>query len=208
MKTSIKQVIYINMENSITDWIIAIATALYLIATVLIFIVNKKSLDNSSEQIKEMKKEFNETSRLNQMPFMDIEFDDNLFNDNSFSYLYIDGEDISLGSNLRITNIGNGLATNLNIYWTSKSKNRDKFPLATTYISKDRYKDFSILFKCKRNLNNINRRLDGYIDLEYEDTLGNKYNQKIEIIFVIYNASLKIIYYDIKNPKCISEKER
>lgn len=50
-------------ETMLTDWIMIIITTIYVIATIVICISNKRSADAAKEQTREMIKQYNENNR-------------------------------------------------------------------------------------------------------------------------------------------------
>ena len=103
----------------ITDWIMVIITAAYVIATILICIYNGKSADATRKQVEESQRQFEETKRLNMMPYLEV----TLHNDITDITDFPDGIHLVLNSRssenwatidrrIQIKNIGLGVAKN------------------------------------------------------------------------------------------------
>ena len=58
---------------TITDWLTVAITFIYVIATIIICVSNKKSADLSREALALSREQFEESSRLSVIPFLQIE---------------------------------------------------------------------------------------------------------------------------------------
>ena len=56
--------------TNVTDWLMIVITAVYVIATIFICRANIKSAEASKEQLEEMRKQYAEDNR----PILDVEF--------------------------------------------------------------------------------------------------------------------------------------
>ena len=61
--------------SQITDWIMIIITFIYVIATIMIYKANKRSVETMKEQITESKRQFEETQRLSAMPYLQVKIE-------------------------------------------------------------------------------------------------------------------------------------
>ena len=57
----------------ITDWLMVGITAVYVVATIFICIYNGRSAKATREQVAESERQFEETKRLECMPFLQLE---------------------------------------------------------------------------------------------------------------------------------------
>lgn len=57
---------------NITDWIMVVITAIYVVATIVICVFNYKTAKAANLQIQESKRQFDETRRLQIMPYLQV----------------------------------------------------------------------------------------------------------------------------------------
>lgn len=104
---------------TITDWLMVGITLVYVIATIAIWFANHKSARATEKQLIESKRQFDETKRLEHMPYMQVSFGEWKTNDERGSYLPNmildinrsgDNRFASSGKSIDVTNIGLGLA--------------------------------------------------------------------------------------------------
>lgn len=60
----------------ITDWLLVVITAIYVVATIYIMRANQKTAEISKQQIDESKKQFDESRRLQVLPYLQIHISD------------------------------------------------------------------------------------------------------------------------------------
>lgn len=60
------------MGTNIADWIMVVITAIYVIATIAICVFNYKTAKAANLQIQESKRQFDETRRLQIMPYLQV----------------------------------------------------------------------------------------------------------------------------------------
>ena len=113
---------------TITDWLMVGITLVYVIATIAIWFANHKSARATEKQLIESKRQFDETKRLEHMPYMQVSFGEWITSDERGSYLpnmwldinrTADNHASSSGMSIDVTNIGLGLAVNLKCQWVS-----------------------------------------------------------------------------------------
>ncbi|MCI9469555.1 MAG: hypothetical protein HFG45_09750 [Oscillospiraceae bacterium] len=152
-------------------------TAVYVIATILICRANIRAANATREQVEESKRQFEETQRLQIMPFLQIE----IRNTSSFD-LTLDLNVDSFGSVVVydtctvLKNVGLGTATNI-IYsweiWENSFSDSGEFPINAVQQG-DSY-SLLILMNGEENCN-IPR--NAALTLEYMDMLGKSYKQR------------------------------
>lgn len=112
----------------ITDWLMVGITLVYVIATIAIWFANHKSARATEKQLIESKRQFDETKRLEHMPYMQVSFGKWKTSDERGSYLpnmmldinrSDDNRFASAGMSIDVTNIGLGLAVNIKCKWIS-----------------------------------------------------------------------------------------
>ena len=117
-----------------TDWPMVIITFIYVVATIMICKANIRAAQASKDQLAEMKREHEESIRLQVIPFLQIEET----MERAYSYridLPLADEENSDGDMynvVRIKNLGNGAATNITYTWISKHNNisiHEAFPI-------------------------------------------------------------------------------
>ena len=179
-----------------SDWIVAISTAVYTIVTIVIMLANRKTVKLTEKQIIEGRNEFKEQQRLLIRPYLNLYVErENKELDKSEHYkIIIDKDSNGTYEHTRefsIRNIGNGSAKDIIIYSeiedSSDSKKnisgRNRFMLVDKqYIYDIKYNNFK-----KVTLN-----------CEYTDLYDNGYTQKMEIY---YDEERNDLFSRTFNPK-------
>ena len=164
-----------------------IITVVYVIATIFIMWANIRAANASRKQIDESQKQFDTTSRLQCMPFLQLEFahgDSKL--DCQLEISLRKGERCYfLNNKAKIKNVGNGTATNIIYTWENESLPQksdeylvevDVLPI-NAIMQGDEY--FSLLtIYTKADVEYPQR---GKLTFEYNDMLGNTYEQQVWI---------------------------
>lgn len=181
----------------ITDWIMVIITAIYVIATIFICVANFKAANASKEQLQASERQFEEMRRLDSMPYLQFErvssdkcnFEITLQmneneSDDTFSY----------NETFKLCNLGKGSAKDIIFTWENKKLgicNVD-YPPINAIMTGHEY-IVEIWF------DNCMKQTGIYVykmTLQYNDMLDNTYEQWFAFEF----------YFDgnIKNIKCES----
>lgn len=198
--------------NDYSGLLMVIITVIYVVATINIYIENKKAviaakkqLIASKNQLKESKKQFKESQRLSCQPFLQVEipnvipisqFEINLplcKDEEVYDHLY---------NNVFIKNIGKGAATNIIYSWEIKDINvhNSDFPQINGIMQGDKY--CMQITSCYRE-NPLD--VQGLLLWEFNDMLGNRYKQKLTIYFEdnelirCENDTPELIGYDYNN---------
>lgn len=170
------------MAPTITDWLMVVITAIYVIATIRIYRANNESAKATREQLEESKVQFEESHRLQCMPF--LQMDVSIGKPAQFVTevsLCTDETDTTLYKTFRIRNLGNGTAVNTVYEWSCKSLNIwecDAAPFNAIMAGDEYYWQFTIY---ALEAEYVSAKVT--LDLEYQDLLGNTYNQKFYISF-------------------------
>ncbi len=189
---------------STTDWIMVVVTIIYVIATIFIFIANNKSAKASRAQVEKMtdqiiqsQEQYDETKRLNFMPFIMIERIENDRSDKPNVGFFLserrDTYERELVITFQIHNIGNGSAKNIKIkrHGLNIVYDEDNF-FVTGLFSNDKL-NFSLTFTIPSTI----EQNSVYMEFLYQDLLDNSYSQKVE--FILSNLDGKPIYHGIIN---------
>ena len=128
----------------VTDWLMVGITAVYVIATVFICIYNGRSAKATREQVSESQRQYEETKRLEMMPYLQFESTDH--SPNYEMNLVLVSGDLRNGTYitiLRVKNIGYGTAKDISyIYeWNncSEKHNRSDFPVKALQSGDEQY---------------------------------------------------------------------
>lgn len=167
----------------ITDWLMVVITLIYVIATIAIWYANKKSAEATREQLDESKRQFEETKRLETMPFLQLEI---LMKQTSPQFEIeldlCDGEATDvLCIFAKLKNLGNGTATNISYNWESKraSKSPHEYQPINAIMEGD-----SIYFQLTFNIDDSMEGVTyGALIWHFDDLLGNSYEQKVVLEF-------------------------
>ena len=168
---------------SITDWLMVGITFVYVVATIFICRANIRSAKASKEQLAEMKREHEESIRLQVIPFLQVEETA----ETAYGFeldLPLAAEeksDWTMANIVKIKNLGNGAATNIIYEWSSE-KNEismcEAFPINAISAGGEYKACFS--FDC------IKSEIDtviGTLILHFDDMRGFSYTQHIIIRF-------------------------
>lgn len=168
---------------TITDWLMVIITFVYVIATIYICRANLRSAQASKDQLVEMKREHEESIRLQVIPFLQIE------ETMEYAYSYrIDlpladeeSSDWDMNNVVRIKNLGNGAATNITYTWISKHNDisiHEVFPINA--IKADGEYRIQLCFD---SMEDEIDAVTGTLILHFDDMRGFSYNQSFYFSF-------------------------
>lgn len=184
-------------------------TFAYLVATVFIFIANNKSANATRKQTEELKRQHEETKRLEHMPYMQVDFGKWITSNQRETYLpdmflnicKTDGDNSSTassGMSIELTNIGLGHAVNIICRWISGEISEDK-KLSFVMLKKDESGKSNIIVSGNR-IEETTQYPKTKLIICFEDFLGNHYEQTIEISFEFENNNIRIFQYNVNNP--------
>ena len=174
---------------SVTDWLMVVITAIYVVATIAIFVTNKKSEKAAYAQLEENRRQYEDKKRLEIMPYVQFERTDG---DTNLALKHI----LDSGENLqgryilvlRIKNIGNGTAKDISYsyQWNNLKKSHDIGPFIIQALSSGESQVFKIDFA---HSNSIKENQSVCFIMRYCDLLDNAYSQKLSIKFECTNNS-------------------
>lgn len=196
---------------TITDWLMVGITLLYVVATIAIWVANHKAASATEKQLIESKRQFNETKRLEHMPYMQASFGEWITSDKRGTYLpdmwldincCADNSSASSGMSINVKNIGLGLAVNLKCKWISEGINNEK-QFSSTLLEKNETCKSTFIISAA-----IPDKEPQYAKTKlvicFDDFLGNHYEQAIDISFQIYRHYISLVHYSTQTPKHIA----
>ena len=167
---------------TITDWLMVGITAVYVIATIMICLANVASAKATKKQIEESERQYEETKRLNCLPFLHLEFSQSKFNTYEVLLpLCKEKPTQTRYSILALRNVGNGAAVNITYSWYC-----DSFS-----ISEHDYLPFNAIGAGNGYIISFNFPMgagmvsdfSARLEFMYNDLLGNSYEQKAILVF-------------------------
>lgn len=174
--------------------LMVIITLMYVLATILICYFNGKSAKATQDQIKESRKQYEETKRLQMMPV--LQFRDSQCSGHYSAYCSLvvtPADETSSGCiypcdvSISIKNIGLGSMKEATYFWTDGyglQSNRGSFPVESLCAGEEA--NLTISFECyHREVMIPEEKLACQMDLRYKDLLENEYAQKVTFTFEI-----------------------
>ena len=168
---------------TITDWMMVGITLVYVFATIAIWKANKKSAEAALNQLSESRNQFEESKRLETMPFLQLEIPTG--NNPPLFEIELDlcegDRTETLYKIVKLKNLGNGSATNIVFSW--KRNNTcdqvcDYLPINAIMHGDSYY--FQLTFFTDVT---VETGTTGVLIWQYDDLLGNSYEQKVSLIF-------------------------
>lgn len=187
--------------------LMVIITFVYVIATCFICWANLRSAKASKDQLSEMKREHEENIRIGIMPFLqfeaypDADYDFEL----GFPLHPHDSCDRICAEIMRLTNIGNGAATNIIYSWDNK-----EFGISMTEafrvnaIKADGEYKISLVFDGNSKAVDPLKRY--ILTLQYDDMRGYTYEQRMIFSFCYDGDAINIAEVDTDAPKYMDAK--
>lgn len=195
---------------TITDWLMVGITLVYVIATIAIWFANHKSARATEKQLIESKRQFDETKRLEHMPYMQVSFGESITNGERGSYLpnmwlninrTADNHASSSGMSIDVTNIGLGLAVNLKCQWVSGDIKQEQH-LSASLLKQEECCTSTFIISAA-----VPDKEPQYAETSliicFDDFLGNHYEQTVDISFQVHPHHISLVQYNTKSPKYI-----
>ena len=201
-------------KPSFTDWLMVIITGIYTFETNKIFKANLNSANASKAQLEESKRQYEETKRLQIMPYFRVDFEKWIptRQENQIIPHYAlklsntlqQEDEISGYCSIKVTNIGMGMAIDP-ICKSNQEDTMETILLAKTILKCDDYDfwDF-LIYSCK---NNINTEIKRSLRFEFDDFYGNHYYQDLCIVFFVDKNKIRINSYKMQVPIFIGKLE-
>lgn len=173
------------------EWVMVWITAVYVIATILICYANLKSARATREQVAESKRQFEESKRLEKMPYFDVtaleETDGYNIYDPDITLSQAEKQsknNIFYPILLQYTNIGSGTAADLTFQRDdSASSPVERFPFTSLGSDKSQVLCCHFNYSVESNFSTFSSEIPLF--LRYRDLLGNYYQQKIVFSFSV-----------------------
>lgn len=194
------------------DWAMVIITAIYVVATVFIMFANQRSAKSAKEQLAEMKREHEEASRLQVMPYLRFQVGDHLPVRDKMMPAFIinvneyDGNEDCVGAitAIEITNIGQGLATNIFCSWDDM-EHIQTFPV--DYLRSDEKECDNFMFLAKKGTQ-VGISEEFTLTFHFTDILGNDYIQNIVLKVFARENSLEVKALKSETPVLNNKESR
>lgn len=180
------------MEPMITDWIMVVITAIYVIATICIMKANKASADASKAQLEESRIQYEEVRRLNSLPFLQLELEARKEGPMECTLNLPIKKDPAgnLYSHTGVLrNIGNGTAMNVVYYWCCKESETTNIDYLS--VNAIRYGD-SYKVELLMDRLNDNEKIKGTLTFSFQDLIGNEYEQRMFVSCQGYSMSVEV----------------
>lgn len=202
-----------NYIKEYSDSIMVVITFIYVIATIEICRANIQSAEASKKQLDESREQFEETKRLNLLPCFDIHFEKMPSSGYLMTLDVTDNDSGDFTSNtkqVQLKNVGSGIAKNIScIYYSDAIEIRECFNVPLLPIG-DLY-NINIMFCAKTGGLERKENTKAYFNIQFEDILDNKYNQTLELEYVLSDETPQKFYIlqkRISAPKLIKEQEQ
>lgn len=210
---SVFVVVLNNYIKEYSDSIMVVITFIYVIATIEICRANIQSAEASKKQLDESREQFEETKRLNLLPCFDIHFEKMPSSGYLMTLDVTDNDSGDFTSNtkqVQLKNVGSGIAKNIScIYYSDAIEIRECFNVPLLPIG-DLY-NINIMFCAKTGGLEQKENTKAYFNIQFEDILDNKYNQILELEYVLSDETPQKFYIlqkRISAPKLIKEQEQ
>lgn len=199
---------FLNQNNGA---IMVIITAIYVIATILICVYNRKSAEASKKQISESQHQFKENQRLQVMPYLQFKIEKLPNVEHQSPCIYLDlysNKDKILESTsyISIKNIGVGIAHHLEITLTTSYKHNDKFPANDIILTPSDERYLFIKYKVEAPITEIGKKEEIIVNIKFEDVLGNIYKQEAHFWIIAMREYVELFsYFEMSCPQLVNE---
>lgn len=195
---------FINFLDEHSGSLTFLITVVYVIATIFICAANIRAANATREQVKESKRQFDETRRLEIMPYLQFESYDGSI-DKALELMLVSGDEDGgrYITKFAIKNVGLGAANNIKWIWNWFNGNHERgdFPFKSFQSGETQYLkiEFALPHGQYDNTN-------ASIMLQFEDLLGNCYSQMIELRFEYKQTGLRLSGHTSNPPVKIEQK--
>lgn len=201
-----------NFLNDNGQALMVLITAIYVIATINISNANIKSAEATREQINESRRQFEETQRLQAMPYLQLSFTDTEVSD-VVPCLYIEMRErksvfTPIQALFSLKNIGLGIAHHTSVKVTTNYKKDDGFPAFDIVMPPNCEKSTYVRFNVEEYKGQLGRKEDIYVLFQYDDLLGNTYQQEAHLCMIVQPSNASLLHsVNMKSPQLISKGE-
>jgi len=192
-----------------TDWPMFWVTVVYVLATIVICWFNWRNVKMVEKQVEESKRQFEESQRLEKIPYFSFEFGDWIDRDeresifpNMFIHINSDynSEDTSGGGySIKVSNIGLGMADCIRCESvTGEVRSEHILPFKLLKCGEEQKATF-ILSAKKESVEHQYEQLS--LVFHYNDLLLNHYTQEVEMEIEVKTGTIIIVHYTTHSPK-------
>ena len=197
---------------SVTDWLMVGITAVYVIATIFICIANLRSAKATRDQVDESKRQFEETQRLQVIPYLQLSFTDSDDSDAvpcAYLKMYNDKDDFTTTQALfTLKNIGLGIAHHTKVTVSSRYNKDDGYPAFDIVMPPNCEKSTYVQFNVTKYEGTLGRKEDIFIHIHYDDILGNTYKQEAQLCMIVQPSNARLLpTVNMKSPQLVLKSE-
>lgn len=194
----------------ITDWLMVIITSIYVIATILICVFNGKSARATREQIAESQRQYDDTQRLQMMPYFEIMVHDDIRDFVECIRLAISnkGEENStvIGRRISIKNIGLGVAKNFTYTWCNLDGWYQRCDLDFSTLAPREERSVFFDFYAEHRADFSEYEAPVSMIFHYCDLLENKYSVNLKLKFrIAHDGDVNLVDYCVSIPTIVKE---
>ena len=178
----------------------AVATALYVLASVLIYRANYEAVQASLAQLEESRRQFDETRRLECMPCFDVELEDLVSGLNKEVDLTakLNGEVAVHNCSLILDNIGKGIAQDFRCVILPTGAAETELT-ALPLVPMQKQSVVNLLF-CADTEGFTDGAILAVLRLDFADLLKNRYVQNVEARFTLEHGAMRLEIVRIHAP--------
>lgn len=191
---------------TITDWLMVVITAVYVVATIFICCANLISAKATREQVTESKRQFEETRRLEIMPYFRFESSSGFLADHTFNLALVNGES-KYGFEERsfsVTNVGKGTAKEITCIWNNLGGNSVQISNSITALQSGEMQKLKMVFALPSDKP---ENMTASIELRFKDLLNIQYTQIVQFEFVYLQNQLLFKDFNVTIPKLQKENQ-
>jgi len=178
----------------------AVATAAYVLASVLIYRANYEAVQASLAQLEESRRQFHETQRLECMPCFDLgleDLDSGLYKEVDVT-AQLHGEVVVHSYSLLLDNIGKGIAQDFRC--ALRPAGAAETELAVLPLAPMQKRNVVHLLFCADTEGFSDGAIRATLHLSFADLLKNRYVQNIEASFTLEHGAMQLAIERIHAP--------
>ena len=194
----------------ITDWLMVGITFVYVVATIAIWVANHRSASATEKQVLESKRQFDESKRLDHMPYFEIQIvgpiKDYVNPELTLDIFSHDEKEITVGDlQIKLNNIGRGTAKDICVYWTAMKENllQKNLPFRTCLPGEE--KSLFVEFYFGHPTEKPSYDVVVQLQFWYKDLFDNQYNQGLSLAYhVIAPDKIELFCHSASAPSLVS----
>jgi hypothetical protein len=189
---------------TMTEWIMVIITAIYVITTIFICVYNSRAAKAAKDQVTEIRKQYENSLQIKMLPYLSVEKIENEPNTRGIiSFVFgniIDTHCIRKDFYFKVTNVGHDIAKEIEYTLYPDHGNNPHYRVFSLPVNESRSICIqAIYFRTKKDLET--HYSDIQIKVEYNDLFDNRYMQEFVICFILSKEDIKLETYYISTPK-------